>query len=275
MGQFRDVCEEAARAGGRVLREMRGRINPREKSPKDLVTDADFASQEAIRGVLAGAFPEHEFLGEEGGEGQRATTRGAALSDPDGYCWVVDPLDGTLNYARQLPNYSVSVALRRGDRVVCGVVYDPVLEECFAAELGEGVVLNGGPIGPSGCERVDQGLIAASLPAQVARGSREIDRFVAVMCEAQAIRRMGSAALNLCYVAMGRLDAYWATCVKVWDIAAGQLIVTEAGGVLSHVDGGAFDLERPQFVAAATPPLHQELVRLLRRASELEGATGH
>jgi myo-inositol-1(or 4)-monophosphatase len=113
---------------------------------------------------------------------------------------------------------------------------------------------------------VPDALIAASLPAEIARGSREVNRFIEVMFQSQSIRRMGSAALNLCYLAMGRLDAYWATCVKIWDVAAGQLIVTEAGGILTRPDGTPFDLDRPQFVAAATPRLQSQLVRVLEEA---------
>lgn len=270
MGRFGEVCEQAARVGGQVLQEMRGRVNPSEKSPKDLVTEADWASQAAIRQVIMSAFPDHGFVGEEVGEEPASFGGGSGNvpASPEGYCWIVDPLDGTLNYTRQLPNYSVSVALRQNDRVLCGVVYDPTLDECFVAELGRGAWLNGTPIGPSVCGRLDRGLIAASLPAQVTRDSEEAGRFVEVMCEAQAIRRMGSAALNLCYVAMGRLDGYWATSVKIWDIAAGQLAVAEAGGVLTRLDGGPFDLDNPRFVAAATPRLHRQLVAVLQEAAD-------
>jgi myo-inositol-1(or 4)-monophosphatase len=150
--------------------------------------------------------------------------------------------------------------------VVCGVVYDPVLDECFVAERGEGATLNGARVRTSQCERVEQALIAASLPTDIPRGSPEINRFIEVMHQSQSIRRLGSAALNLCYLATGRLDAYWATCVQIWDVAAGQLIAAEAGATITRPDGTAFDLDRPQFVAAATPRLHSDLAELLRRA---------
>jgi myo-inositol-1(or 4)-monophosphatase len=114
---------------------------------------------------------------------------------------------------------------------------------------------------------VEEALIAASLPTEIPRSSLEVLQFLEVMHSAQAIRRLGSAALNLCYVAAGRLDAYWATCVKVWDVAAGQLIVREAGGCLTHPDGTPFDLDRPQFVAAGTRPLHGQLMEVLGRAA--------
>ena len=131
--------------------------------------------------------------------------------------------------------------------MICGVVYDPVLDECFAAEVGHGATLNGQAIATSSCQHVGQALIAASLPALVARDSPEVDRFVEVMIHAQSIRRLGSAALNLCYVAMGRLDAYWATCVQVWDVAAGLLMVTESHNLQSTVAMDAIDhLFRPE-----------------------------
>ena len=256
MTRFMDVCQEAARAGGQVLRDMRGQIHAREKAPKDLVTEADIASQEVIRQVLARAFPEHDFLGEEGPPYRAAGAAGGGGGATQ-YCWVVDPLDGTLNYVRQLPNYSVSVALRRGHEVLCGTVYDPILDECFSAESGQGATLNGIPIRSSHCTRVEQALIAASLPVDIPRGSSEVSRFIEVMHSAQSIRRLGSAALSLCYLAQGRLDAYWAMCVKIWDVAAGQLIVREAGGVISGPTGGTFDLDDPRFVAAATQPLRR------------------
>ena len=248
-----------------MLLDLRGHVNPREKAPKDLVTEADFASQEAIYSIVSQAFPDHGFVGEEGPAPVRKEASAPQPEDPE-YCWVVDPLDGTLNYVHQLPNYSVSVALRRGGQVVCGTVFDPVLQECFCAEWGQGATLNGHPIRPSTCEQMDRALVAASLPVDIPRDSLEIARFIEVMHTAQSIRRLGSAALNLCYLAMGRLDAYWAMCVKTWDVAAGQLIVCEAGGTVTRPDGSPFELDRPQFVAAATGQLHSELIDVLRRA---------
>ena len=266
MTDFMAVGQQVARECGRVLLEMRGSINPQVKAPKDLVTEADYRSQETARWILHDAFPAHRFLGEEDTADMPDAPPAATGPDSD-YCWIVDPLDGTLNYVRQLPNYCVSVALRHGQQVLMGVVYDPIQDECFSAELGGGALLNGRPIHVSDCEHVDQALIAASLPTVVPRNSPEVGRFIEVMHSAQAIRRLGSAALSLCYVACGRLDAYWATCVKVWDVAAGQLIVREAGGTLSGPEGTPFELDRPQFVTAATPQLHGQLLEVLRCAA--------
>jgi myo-inositol-1(or 4)-monophosphatase len=214
------------------------------------------------RKLIREAFPEHGFVGEE-------TVPASQVAEPPSRtpgecCWIVDPLDGTLNYVRELPNYAVSVALRRGQEILVGGVYDPELDEYFAAAQGQGATLNGRRLATATCTQLAHALVAASLPTEVPRDSPDVRRFIEVMHRAQAIRRLGSAALNLCYVAAGRLDAYWATCVKVWDVAAGQLIVREAGGHLTHPDGTEFTLDRPQLVAAATAPLHGELVEVLR-----------
>lgn len=266
-----EVCQLVARRCGRLLIEMRGTIQPTQKAPKDLVTEADFASQKLARELIAQAFPTHRFVGEEDDQPGGSVPMLAALAD---HCWIVDPLDGTLNYVRQMPNYGVSVALARAGEVLVGTVYDPVLDECFWAEKGGGAYLNDTPITPSACRQIDQALVAASLPADVPRNSPEVSRFIEVLHQAQAIRRLGSAALSLCYVACGRLDAYWATCVKAWDVAAGQLLVQEAGGTLTRPDGSAFRLDRPQFAAAGTAQLHQQLVDCLTHAAEFPPTHG-
>ena len=266
MSEFLDVCQRAARAGGKVLLDMRGKIKPREKAPKDLVTEADFASQEVIRKIVEEAFPDHAFVGEEDSPDGISPDS----SDVDGreYCWIVDPLDGTLNYVHQLPYYSVSIALRHKNDVLVGVVFDPVHDACFAAEAGRGAWLNGTPIQTSSCDVFREALIGASLPIDVPRDSVDVAHFFAVVQQSQAIRRLGSAALNMCYVAAGMLDGYWATCAKIWDVAAGQLILKEANGAITGLDGTPFDLDRPQFVASATPQLHHQFLSILRRAGE-------
>lgn len=256
MDEFSNACEQAARAGGQVLRDWLGRIRAREKGPKDLVTEADLASQQAIRELLLGRFPDHQFLGEEI-DSSDARTLG------EGYCWVVDPLDGTTNYVHQLPNFAVSIALCRGGQALVGTVYDPLLDECFSAVAGRGARLNGKPIRVSDCCELRQALIAASFSSNVRRDSPEVRRFLEVLYASQAVRRMGSAALNLCYVGAGRLDGYWATSVQPWDVAAGTLIVREAQGVLSAPDGTPFELPRATLAAAATPELHRALLALL------------
>jgi myo-inositol-1(or 4)-monophosphatase len=150
--------------------------------------------------------------------------------------------------------------------VLVGVVLDPVADECFCAADSKGAFLNGERIGPSGCESMVDALIAVSFSANAQRDSVEIRRFIEILHESQSVRRLGSAALNLCYVASGRLDGYSAASVNSWDVAAGVLILREAGGVLSSLDGGQFDLARPKFACAGTVALHAQLLEILARA---------
>ncbi|HAY81198.1 MAG TPA: inositol monophosphatase [Planctomycetaceae bacterium] len=254
---FIEVCENAARAGGRELLQWQGKFTAQEKGPKDLVTEADLASQRVIRDLILGAYPTHRFVGEEDDDTPTPSTA-------EGYEWIVDPLDGTCNYVHGLPAFAVSIALTLDSQVIAGVIYDPVAEECFAAELGQGATLNGLKIEVSRCQTLGEALVASSFPPQVERDSPEIQRFTDVLIRSQALRRWGSAALNLSYVACGRLDAYWATSVKKWDVAAGCLLVTEAGGIITRLDGSPFVLEDPKFVASASSPLHEELAQILQ-----------
>lgn len=263
MADYLEVCERAARAGGDVLLQWQGKFKAKEKGPKDLVTEADWASQQAIREIVLGAFPDHDFLGEESAPGVHRPT---LPTNGRGYRWVVDPLDGTVNYVHGLPNFAVSIALQKSDRVEVGVVYDPIMDECFSAIAGGGAFLNGQPIEASDCEQLSEALLAASFPANVARGSLEVFRFIEGLHSSQAIRRLGSAALNLCYVACGRLDGYWATTVKIWDVAAGILILQESGAIVTDIEGHALNIERPQLAVAATPRLHQQMLAMLDAA---------
>jgi len=256
MPEFLEIAERAARAGGEVLLDYQDKFTGREKGPRDLVTEADLASQQRIRKILLAAFPDHDFLGEED-DPQAPPTAGRE------YRWVVDPLDGTTNYVHRMPNYAVSIGLQRGDEIVAGVVFDPIAKECFSAAQGKGATLNGKPFRTSNCQKADSALVAASFSALVDRDSLEIKRFVEALIACQGIRRLGSAALNLCYVACGRLDAYWATSVKLWDVAAGVLMVREAGGVVTHIEGGPLNLLKPELAAAASEPLNRELVGIL------------
>lgn len=250
MSQMLEVCEQAARAGGAVLLDWQGRFAVREKGPSDLVTEADLASQQEVKRILLGKYPDHAFVGEEG-----------FGSTPEGYeyRWIVDPLDGTVNYVHGLPNYCVSVALERRGEIVAGTIYVPVTGDCYTAELGKGAWLNGKPMASSGCSELSQALVAASFPPKVKRGDAELEDFIEVLQECQAIRRFGSAALNLCYVASGKLDGFWSTNIHIWDVAAGILLVREAGGIVANLSGGAVDLEDPKFISASSPELFRQL----------------
>lgn len=257
MPDYLTLCEEAARAGGQALLSWIGRFGVQEKGPGDLVTEADFASQEAIRQVVLSACPGHHFVSEEGDA--------PARFDVD-HCWVVDPLDGTTNYVHGVSHYAVSVALVERGQPVVGVVFDPCADECFTAARGRGARLNGRAIHTSGETELKRALVAASFAAHVEFPSPEVDQFVAASTHCQSVRRTGSAALNLCYVAAGRFDAFWALSTKAWDIAAGMLLVSEAGGVVTLLDGGDVTLDAPFPIASATQPLHEQFCRLLRAA---------
>jgi myo-inositol-1(or 4)-monophosphatase len=248
------VCQLAAAAGGAELLHWRGKFNFREKGVHDLVTDADLASEQAIRGILSKHFPEHAFLGEESAVGD-------PLAQPA--CWVVDPLDGTTNYVHDFPCFAVSVALVEEGEIVVAVVLDPLRDECFAAVRGLGATLNGVPLQVSPCDRVDHSLLAISLPPQLTPDAPDLMSFLAVAPRCRAIRRTGSAALNLAYVACGRLDGHWAHHIHPWDAAAGVLLIREAGGVVSACDGGPYDLAAANYLTAATPQLHQSLTSLI------------
>jgi myo-inositol-1(or 4)-monophosphatase len=255
--EWLQTCEAAARAGGRQLLALRGQFQTRIKGPADLVTDADEASQEAIQRVIAERFPNHAFIGEERAVGQPA----AAIEQ---FTWIVDPLDGTTNYVHGYPQYSVSVALARGNQLLVGAIYDPVNEQCFVAASGRGATCNGVPMHTSNVVAVEEALVAVSLPARVHRDSPDLLDFTSAAQVCQAVRRSGSAALNFAYVAKGALDAFWATNTHPWDVAAGVLLVREAGGVVTSRSGGEFDLWKAHFVAAANRQLQTGILRMLR-----------
>ncbi len=252
---FLRVCEEAARAGGRAVQDWAGRFDVHKKGPADLVTQADLASQEVVRRSVLGAFPDHCLLGEEAEPNGNRTPRTE-------YRWIVDPLDGTTNYVHGVPHYCVSLALERNGRLLVGAVYDPVHDECFTAAEGRGAWLDGRPIHASAISTLSEALATAGFPYDVRADSPDLLLFLKILPHCQAVRRTGSAALNLCYLAAGRFDVFWSYSANIWDVAAGVLIVREAGGLVTSPDGGEFSLEEAHFLAAANPTLHAELLSL-------------
>lgn len=252
-----DVAKSGARSAGTLLREMLHTAEAREKAPKDLVTDADIAAQKILEDALLSAFPTHAFLGEESGEEL------SKFRDTSRWTWIVDPLDGTANYVHRLPNFAVSIGLVLGDRIQVGVVYDPMADELYSAIAGRGAELNGNPIRVSGCRSINEAMVAASFPPDVQRHSPEVHQFLNVLERSQSIRRLGSAALNLCYVAQGRLDAYWANRLKPWDLAGGILIATEAGARVTSPDNTPIDIWRGDILASSSPSLHQAMLEAL------------
>ncbi|HVU86674.1 MAG TPA: inositol monophosphatase family protein [Gemmataceae bacterium] len=257
IAEFGKICERAARAGGQVLREHAGRVEAREKKPADLVTEADVASQRTIRDTILAEFPGHGFLGEE---------NESIPPGPDGLRWIVDPLDGTTNFVHGIPEYAVSIGLEQNGKLVVGVVYAPVYDACYLAAAGEGAFLNREPLKASRTTDLSQAVVATSFPPRANRNATEVQRFLEVLPRCRATRRTGSSALNLCSVAAGRFDAFWSYDTKPWDVAAGALIVREAGGILTGPGGGDFNVLEASFVAAATRQLHRELCQVLATA---------
>lgn len=254
MLEFLQSAEEAARRGGHVLRTWSTKFTVREKSRSNLVTEADLASQQAIHDFLRGRYPQHGFHGEEGLDEVR----------PDSlYRWVVDPLDGTTNYVHGFPYFAVSIGLEHDGQLVVGAIYDPTRDEMFLAARGAGATLNRRPLHKSDTTELGQAMVVASLPVATHPDDVAVKRFLKVLPHAQTIQRTGSAALNLAYVAAGRLDAFWSTSLKPWDMAAGVMLVEEAGGLVTRVDGSPFQLEEPNLLATNGSGIHQELMKHL------------
>lgn len=269
------VCEQAVRAAGATIQSWIGKTSVRHKGPADLVTEADFAAQEVIRKIVLGAFPGHSLLGEEGGDEAgpgRAQNASGWVENPSydesQYRWIVDPLDGTTNFVHGVPHYASSLALEHQGRILVGAVFDPCLDECFTAAEGRGAFLNGQPIRTSRVTELSDALAASGFPAKVMPGSPELLVFNEAVFRCQGVRRTGSAALNLCYLAAGRFDVLWAFSTKIWDVAAGALLVKEAGGTISSPEGGDFVLETARYLAAATLSLHGQLWQMISKGLE-------
>ena len=260
MNEFLKAGCEAAHIAGDILRAYQTKFKSREKGPRDLVTDADEAAQMAIERYLKARFPDHAFLGEE----STAAVRQAALESGK-LLWVVDPLDGTANYVHGLSMFAVSIALVQGDRVLVGVVHDPIANETFTATADGPALNNGTPIQSSNCRELEYAMVAASFPAGVRREDPEVEQFLRVLEDCQSVRRLGSAALNLCYVAQGSLDGYWASSVQAWDIAAGILIAHRAGAHCCDVSGEAFQLWNPKPLVTSTRELQSALLTCIHR----------
>jgi myo-inositol-1(or 4)-monophosphatase len=250
---FLETAEEAARLGGRILDEWSSKFTVSEKGRSDYVTEADLASQDAIHKLIHGRFPEHNFLGEEG------------LSETNSdspYRWVIDPLDGTSNYVHRFPFYAVSIGLECDGELIAGVVFDPNRDEMFSALRGNGATLNGRPIRPTSVDSLDQAMAVASLPVVADRDHPAVERFLRALTVAQTVQRTGSAALNLVYVAAGRMDIYFSTTLKPWDMAGGAVIVREAGGRVTKIDGSDLDISEPDILASNGAAIHEQLQQL-------------
>ncbi len=245
------------RAGEIQLAHLRSGVRIDMKGAIDLVTDADIEAERMCRDVLASRFPSHAILAEELGTAGDGSAAG-------GCCWIFDPIDGTTNYAHGLPIFCAALGLEIDGRMEVAAVYDPSRRELFTAERGGGAYLNGERMKVSGAARLLDALLVTGFPYDIQEHPDEIlGLFGAFIRRARAVRRLGSAALDMAYVAAGRFDGFWEDSLKPWDVAAASLLVEEAGGIVSGTDGSPFRV-RAGHVLAAAPALHPRMLDAIR-----------
>lgn len=224
------------------------------KGEYDLVTETDRASEKLIVERLQAHFPSHAIVAEEGG-GKQSTSE---------YCWYVDPLDGTTNFAHGFPVYNVTLALERAGQLICGVIIDPTRDDVFSAEAGAGAYLNGKRIRVSKASRIEDSLSATGFPSRKRHQNVNVHFYYQLAMLSHGVRRAGAAAIDLAYVACGRLDLFWEFSLNPWDMAAGVLLVREAGGTVTDMHGGPFHL-RSKHVLADNGLVHGETVDLFAK----------
>lgn len=253
-----NVAVMAARRAGAVLGRsynQRDKLKIEKKGHNDFVSEADRAAERAIIEIIHKHYPDHAILAEESG-----------VQGESDHVWIIDPLDGTTNFVHGFPTFAVSIAVQVKGRIEHGVVYDVMREELFTASKGEGAQLDGRKIRVSGMQDLEFALIGTGFPFREADADLQpyLNMFEKVMKNTSGIRRPGAAALDMCYVAAGRLDAYWETGLHSWDLAAGGLIVREAGGIVSALDGGEKYLETGH-VLTGTPRIYAGMAKLCSR----------
>jgi len=249
------AIEAVVRAGDMMLARVGGDVHINKKSAIDLVTEVDVAIERMFRELISARFPDHAILGEE---------FGGSASVPEGPCWVFDPIDGTTNFAHGLPIFCSSLALEFDGVAEIAAVYDPTRRELFTAERGAGAFLNGQPIRVSSAASLIDAMLVTGFPYDVhTRLDEIIGLFRAFVGQARAVRRLGSAAIDLCYVAAGRMDGFWERDLNAWDIAGGALLVTEAGGRVTALDGEAFT-SRGRSVLASNNLIHDAMIQTVR-----------
>jgi myo-inositol-1(or 4)-monophosphatase len=245
---------EAAYSGAKILRDQFGHISRiGQKGAFDLVTEADTASEKKIIQIIRNTFPDHAILAEESG-----------VNHGNAECqWIIDPLDGTTNYAHRLPIFSIAIALAVQHEIVLGLVLNPMDGELFSAIAGKGAALNGNPIRVTSTATVHQSLLVTGFPYDFSKTIKPImQRFSVCQNASQGVRRLGSAALDICYVACGRFDAFWEQNLKPWDKAAAAVIATEAGAVITDFANRPFALDQKE-ILVSNGAIHQEMLSLL------------
>ena len=255
-----NVMIGAARKAARTLKRDFGEVEQLQvsvKGPANFVSAADRRAEQVLRAELAKARPRYAFLGEEGGriEGSDKT-----------HTWIVDPLDGTTNFLHSLPHFAISIGLEREGVMVAGVIYNPVTDELFTAERGKGAFLNDKRLRVAGRKRLAEAVVGCGLP-HYGRGDLELGRreLAAVQEKVAGLRRFGAAALDLAFIAAGRLDIYWERNLSPWDVAAGVLMVREAGGFVTDLDGTDAMMTKGH-IAAGNETMHRELLAILKAA---------
>ena len=264
MEQFKKIAVEAALKGGEILSKHRGKVkNIGYKDEVNLVTEVDKISEEAILQIIKKNFPDHAILTEESEEFIPEGKKSKLI-----HKWIIDPLDGTTNYAHGLPIYCVSVALEENGKIILGVVYNPNLDELFVAEKDKGAFLSWGKtkrrISVSQATQLSKSLLATGFPYDIRISKiNNLDHFANFYKKAQAVRRGGSAVLDLCYLAMGRFDGFWELKLSPWDTAAGSLMVEEAGGEVTDFLGGPFNTYSKE-ILASNGKIHQQMIEVLK-----------
>jgi myo-inositol-1(or 4)-monophosphatase len=252
-----DVAIDAARTAGTFLRQNVGRVKNIQRKfgqEKNLVTEIDRRSEEIIIEHIRRHFPGHDILAEESGSEQGRRSE---------YKWIVDPLDGTTNYAHGFPVFCVSIGLERAGELIMGVIYDPNFDEMFTAERGRGAFLNGRRISVSRIAQLEESLLVTGFPYNVTENPEHaIEHFVNFLMKGQAVRRMGSAAIDLAYVAAGRYEGFWEVALNPWDTAAGVLLVEEAGGRVTNFQGGVYSIYSKD-ILASNSRVHEEMLYVL------------
>lgn len=247
---------ETAREAGQILLEKFGRkIDIRMKGDIDLVTEADLASEALIIERVKSHYPKHSILAEESGE---AIVHGGDTT----WKWIIDPLDGTTNYAHGYPCFCVTIALEHKGEIVIGVTFDPTRNELFAAERGRGASLNNKPIRVSETEEIGNSLIVTGFPYDFKGSDNFAQHLTDMLLRSRGVRRDGSAAIDMAYVACGRFDGFWEEGLHAWDVAAGTLLIEEAGGQVSYYDGSRFSIYAPP-ICASNGLIHSAMLEVL------------
>jgi myo-inositol-1(or 4)-monophosphatase len=258
--RYLEVAETAAREAGKILRDYLGEVNEVEyKAKNSLVTEVDNLSEELIIKIIKSNFPSHDIFAEESGRNKKTSN----------YLWIIDPLDGTTNYAHTYPVFSISIALQIDNAFRMGIVYDPMRDEFFSAELGKGAHTNGNTIKVSKTKTVEESLLCTGFTHEnewmVEENLRHFQNFIR---KARAVRRDGSAALDLCYVACRRYDGFWELGLHPWDTAAGYLILKEAGGRVTDFSGNEFKIQFEE-ILASNGIIHEEMMQVLLSSREI------